>query len=65
MPLGAIHLIVVTEDNSEDAPKFYCRVPDAIAAIRPERLIDFPEDVICQDCLRAHRERQEAAGKVK
>ena len=63
MPLGAIHLIV-TEESSEEAG-FYCGIADAIAAIRPERLPDFPDDAICPDCLRAHRESQGAAGNVK
>lgn len=57
MPLGAIHLIE-SEANRENDPVFYCRVADAIAAIAPVRIHDFPEDAICSECLRSYRAQQ-------
>lgn len=62
MPLGSIHLVltVADHDHEKDA-EFFCRIHDAIAAIPPERLADFPEDAICADCLRAYRKGDAAS----
>ena len=57
MPLGAIHLIESEADREND-PVFYCRIADAIAAIHPVRIRDFPEDAICVECLRRYRAQQ-------
>ena len=57
MPLGAIHLISKEPDGEGEA-EFYCRASDAIAAIRPDRLNDFPDDVICVHCMKAYQENK-------
>jgi hypothetical protein len=60
MPLGAVHLIAVDPDH--EVTEYFCRTSDAIAAIYPDRMRDFPEDVICAECLRAYRATQANSG---
>jgi hypothetical protein len=59
VPLGAIHLIQKEADRDADAA-FFCGIHDAIAAIHPVRLKDFPEDAICRNCLNGYHDQSAA-----
>lgn len=60
MPLGPIHLI--RSEDGEHGASFYCSIPDAIAAIRPDKMPLFPLDVVCAECVRVYRETEANEG---
>ena len=53
MPLGFIHLISAETETGAGAI-YFCGIADAIAAINPVRLVGFPVEMICPECLRVY-----------
>jgi hypothetical protein len=51
MPVGFIHLIFA---ETETGAMYCCGIADAIAAINPARLADFPGEMICPECLQIY-----------